>query len=47
MADNYSEIKERANDAQRQKASNIGTGDYGGEDQDREQLRQKTMPGVT
>ena len=41
---NWSEIKEIASDEERQKAYLTGVGDYGGNDQDNETIRQTAMP---
>lgn len=42
----WQEIQQRSQDAERQVVNSLGTGDYGGEDTDRETLRQKTTPGM-
>ena len=38
------EVQKRPSDAERQKAALTGVGDYAGEDQEYEEIRQTTMP---
>ncbi len=42
----WQEIQIRSVDAERQVAYALGTGGYGGDDTAREELRQKTTPGM-